>query len=84
MCDEIISEETFMLIYCPDRCKTQTLCDEAVDDCLASLKFITDWFVTSKMLETFHDALLNKGDILSFDEDFSKVTFFNNKWVFLE
>ena len=28
------------------------------------------------MLETFHDALLANGDILFFDEDVSKVTFF--------
>ena len=25
--------------------------DEAVDDCLAALNFVTEWFVTSKMLE---------------------------------
>ena len=27
------------------------MCDEAVDDCLAALKFIAEWSVTSKMLE---------------------------------
>ena len=27
------------------------MCDEAVDDCLAALNFVTEWFVTSKMLE---------------------------------
>ena len=32
--------------------------DEAVDDCLAALKFIPDWFVTSKMLEQLRDVLL--------------------------
>ena len=31
------------------------------------------------MLEKFHDALLANGDILFFDEDFSKVTFFANE-----
>ena len=29
------------------------MCDEAVDDCLAELKFTPDWFVTSKMLGKF-------------------------------
>ena len=29
------------------------MCVEAVDDCLAALKFIPDWFVTSKMIKKF-------------------------------
>ena len=33
--------------------------DEAVDGCLGTLKFIPDWFVTSKILERFHDLLAN-------------------------
>ena len=37
--------------------------DEAVDDCLAALIFISDWFVTSKMLEKFHDNLLANDEI---------------------
>ena len=45
MCDRVISEYPFMLVYCPDKHKTQKMCDEAVDDCLAALKFIPDWFV---------------------------------------
>ena len=27
------------------------MCDEAVDDSLASLKLIPDWFLTSKMIK---------------------------------
>ena len=57
MCNRIVFEELFMLIYCPDKCKSKKMCDEAVDNCLAALKFIPDWFFTSKMLEKFHDAL---------------------------
>ena len=41
----VISEDLFMLICCPDRHKTQRMRDEAVDDGLAALKFIPDWFV---------------------------------------
>ena len=40
------------------------MCDEAVDDCLAALKFIPDWFGTSKVLEKFHNAFLANDDIL--------------------
>ena len=49
------------------------MCDESVDDWLAGLKFIPEWFVTSKMLQKFHDALNAN------DKDFSKVTFFANE-----
>ena len=38
--------------------------------------FIPNWFVTSKILEKFHDALLANDDMLLFNEDCSKVTFF--------
>ena len=40
-----------MLIYFPD-------------DCLTALKFIPDWFLTSKMPKKFHDAILANDDIL--------------------
>ena len=33
------------------------MCDEAVDDCLAALKFIPDWFVTSKMIKKLFSDL---------------------------
>ena len=45
---------------------------------LATLKFISYWFVASKMLEKFYDSLFNNDDILFFEEDFSKVTFSTN------
>ena len=55
------------------------MCD-VVFDCLAALKFIPDWFVTSKILEKFHDVLNANDDILLFfDKDFSKATFFANQ-----
>ena len=57
------------------------MCDEAVDDCLAALKFIPDWFAKSEMFEKFHDAILANVDKLFFDKDFSKATFFANEMV---
>ena len=50
MCDKAISEDPFMLVYFPDKYKTQKTFDKAVDNCLAASKFIPDWFVTSKMI----------------------------------
>ena len=50
MCDKVICEDHFMIVNDPDRYKTQGRSDKVVDDCLAALRFITDSFVTSKML----------------------------------
>ena len=54
------------------------MCDQAFGNCLAALKFILDWFVTSKMLEKFHNALFANDYIFFFNEDFNKVTFIAN------
>ena len=51
------------------------MCDEAVDDCLAALKFIPDWFVTSKMIKKLFVALCANDGLLFFDEDSGNVTF---------
>ena len=55
------------------------MCDEAVDDCLAVLKFISDLFVTGKMLEKFHNILLDNDDILFLNQDLNKATIFANE-----
>ena len=36
------------------------MCDEAVDDSLATLKLVLDWFVTSKMIKRLYysDAII--------------------------
>ena len=52
-CTNVIFEDPFILTYCPGRYKTQKMCDEAVDDCLAVLKFVHDWFVKVKFLKSF-------------------------------
>ena len=72
-----------MITYCPDKFKLTKSVTKAVDDCLASLKFIPNWFVTRKMLEQFHDALFANDDTLFFDEDFRKSHFLLMSWVFL-
>ena len=64
MCDRVIYEDSFMLIYCSGRYKTQKMCGETVNDCLEALKLIRDWFLASNMPKNFHDALFANDSIL--------------------
>ena len=46
------------------------MCDKAVDDCLAALKFIPYWLVTSKMIKKLFTALhADDNNILYFNEN---------------
>ena len=54
MFDTVVSKDHFLVVYCPDKYKTQRMCDEAVDDCLAALKLVPDWLLTSEMIKTFY------------------------------
>ena len=53
MHDKIVSDDPSKLKYCHDRYKTQEMCNKAVQDFLPALKFVPDWFVTSKMIKNF-------------------------------
>ena len=79
MCDSVGCEDPFIIVYCPDIYKTQRMCDQTIDDCLAALNFISNQFVTSKMLRKFDKVLLAADKILVFNEDFNKVTFIANQ-----
>ena len=46
MWDRPVSEDPFLIVYCPDKYITQKMSDEAVDS-LAALKLNPDWFGTS-------------------------------------
>ena len=48
---ELFLKILFFIVYCPDKYKTQEMCDEAADDSLAALRLIPDWFVRSKMIK---------------------------------
>ena len=52
------------------------MCDNAVDSCLLALKFVPDWFVTSKMIEKRDSAVFYNDYIVSDDLDSDFVTFF--------
>ena len=75
MCDKVFSQDPFLIVYYPDRYKTQRMCDEAVNDSLATLKLISDWFVISKMIKNLFTALYANDNILYFIEDYCNVVF---------
>ena len=54
MCDRIVSDGPFSIRYVPDQYKAQQTCDEAVEDCLAALKFVPDWLLQVKWFKTYY------------------------------
>ena len=75
MCDRIVSEDSFLSLYCPDKYITQNMWDEAVDGFLAALKLIPGWFVTSKMIKKPFNAVCIDENILYFSEDSANIVF---------
>ena len=73
----------FLIVYCPDKDKTQKICDEVVDNCLASLKFVPDWFVTSKMIKKLCVPLYADDGLDFFEEDSGNATFCCNEMSIL-
>ena len=55
------------------------MCDKAVDDFLAALKLIPDWFVTSKMIKKLYTALYADENILYFNKNSGDAAFSYNK-----
>ena len=55
------------------------MCDKAVDDCPAALKFVLDWFVTSKMIKKLFTDLHAHENILYFNEGSGCVVFSCNE-----
>ena len=53
MCDRVVFEDPFTIVYCPDKYKTQKMLDKGVDDSVAALKCIPNGFVTGKMIKIF-------------------------------
>ena len=67
-----------MLKYSLDRDKTQEMSDKAADSFLPTLKFVSDWFVTSKMTENFDKPVFSIDDMVLGDIDSDFITFFSN------
>ena len=56
------------------------MCDEAINDYLVGLKFVPDWFVTSKTIKKiFTDFFSTDENILYFNEDSGNVIFHCNE-----
>ena len=55
------------------------MCDKAVDDYLAAVKFVPDWFVTSKMIKILFTAVYADENVLLFNEDSGNVIFICNE-----
>ena len=60
------------------------MCDKAADDCLAALKFIPDWFVTSKLIKILFTALYADENIPYFNEDSGNVVYICNEMGILK
>ena len=73
----------FLIVYYPDKYKTQIMCDKAVDDSPVTFKLIPDWFVISKMIKRFFTALYANENSFYFNEDFDNVVFFCNEMCVL-
>ena len=79
MCDWFIFEDCLV----PDQYNTQQMCDKAVDDGVAALTLVSDWFITSKMIKKNFTALYADENILCFDEDSGNFVFVCNWKGFL-
>ena len=49
--------------------------DKAVDSFLLTLKFVPDWFFTSRIIKKLYNSLSTDDSTLLFDKDFGNVTF---------
>ena len=83
ICEIVVSLYPFLVVHCPDKYITQVMCHEAVDDSLASLKLIFDWFITSKMIKKLYAILYADDGLPFFDENSSDVIFFCNQMSIL-
>ena len=70
-CATVVCEDSFLIVYCPNKYKThkiQKICDEAVNDSLSALKLIPDWFVSTKIIEVLFTAWYEDENILCFND----------------
>ena len=75
MWDIAISDDLFLIVYCPNKYITEKTCNEAVYDSAAALKLIPDWLVTNNMIKKLSTALNVDENILYFNEDSGNVVF---------
>ena len=69
----------FVFHSIPNQYKSKKMCDKAVDDFLAALKLVPDWFVTSKLIKKLYTAFYADDNILYFSKDSGNVEFSCNE-----
>ena len=74
VCGRIIFDDPFSSRYVPDQYKTHQKYDNAVDDCLVALKFVSGLFITSKIIKILFSAFYAGED----NEDSGNVLHFCN------
>ena len=79
MFDTVVPKDPSVIVYCPDKYKTERMCDGAVDDCLTALKLIPDWFVTSEIIKKLFPASYADENILYLNEASDNVVFNSNE-----
>ena len=72
ICDIVVPLYSSLIIYFPDQYISQSMCDEAVDDSLAALELIPDWFVKSKIIKKLTFLLSNAPNFVPKHIDMSK------------
>ena len=78
-CDKTIDTCPFVFDSVPDRYKTPEMCDNSVVAFLPTLKFVPDWFVTSKTIKSLDDDLFSNDDIILVNEDSNNITIFSDE-----
>ena len=79
MHDRVVCDNSFLILYCPDKYITQ----KSGMKLLIILQLLSDWFVTRKMIEKLFTALYAHENIPYFYEDSDNVAFNCNKMSIL-
>ena len=79
----VISEDPFLITYCPDEYKTLRMSDETVDDSLAALNILLIDLLKIKQFKKIYTALYRDENILYFNKDSGYVVFSCNEMFIL-
>ena len=68
-----------IIVYCSYKYIKQEMCDENVNNSLAALKLISDWFVTSNLIKKLFTALYGAENVPYFNESSGDAVFDYNE-----
>ena len=55
------------------------MCNKTIDSFLQTLNFVSDWFVTNKMITKLYFTIFANDNIVCVNDDYGNVTFFSHK-----